>query len=124
MYSRKFLSTLVIVAFLGATGLHASADDGMDSLVIIGPAIAGVALLITLVAVIGTRSKEKPLAETPESNAYTTLPAQNAESPAIPMAEPRHPVSARAVNPSASRGASSFALICPQGSAGIAVACW
>jgi hypothetical protein len=124
MYSRKFLSTLVIVAFLGATELHAFADDGMDSLVIIGPAIAGVALLITLVAVIGTRSKEKPLAETPGSNAYAALPAQNAESPATPTAGPRYPVPAGAVNPSASRGASSFALICPQGSAGIAVACW
>jgi hypothetical protein len=124
MHIRKFMSALVIVAFLGATVLPVSADDAVDSLAIIGPAILGVALLITLVAVIGTRSKEKPQAETPGSNAYAALPAQSAETPALATAGPRHPVPAREVNPSAPRGASSFAMLCPQGSAGIAVACW
>ena len=80
MHKRKFLSVLVIVAFLGATVFPVSADDGTDALLIIGPAILGVALVITLIAVIGTRSKEKPQAETPGSNAYATLPAQSAES--------------------------------------------
>ena len=122
MYRRKFLSVLVIVAFLGATVFPVSADDGTDALLIIGPAILGVALVITLIAVIGTRSKEKPQAETPGSNAYATLPAQSAESTG--SAEPRHPLPAREVNASAPRGSTGFGILCQQGTAGVSVACW
>ena len=124
MHIRKFLSVLVIVVFLGATVFPVSADDGTDALLIIGPAILGGALLITLIAVIGTRSKEKPLAETPGSNAYATLPAQSAESTGLAMAEPRHPLPAREVNASARRGSPGFTMLCQQGTREITVACW
>lgn len=124
MPMRKCLSVLVLVAFLGTVACPVVADDGTDALLIIGPAILGGALLITLIAVIGTRSKEKPLAETPGGKAPASLPAQRAENTDLAMAEPRHSLSVREGHASARRPSPGFGILCQQGSGEIAVACW
>jgi len=124
MNIRKLMSVFVIVAFLGVAVLPVSANDTTDALVIIGPAILGVALLITLVAVVGTRSKEKQQAEIPGSTGYAARPGQPAEPAAGAVLEPRHPMPAHEGTPSTPRSSTGFAMLCPQGPAGIAVACW
>ncbi len=124
MHIRKFLGVLVIVTFLGATVCPVAADSGTDALFIIGPAILGTALLITLIAVVGTRSKEKTLTEAPGSQPYATLPAQSAESTDLAMAAPRHSPPAREGSVSAARSATGFGMLCRQGTGEIAVACW
>lgn len=124
MHIRKLLGVLVLVTFLGATVSPVAADGGTDALFIIGPAILGTALVITLVAVIGTRSKEKKLTEAPGSQPYATLPAPSAESADLSMTAPRHALPAREGYASAPRSSSGFGMLCRQGTGEIAVACW
>ena len=119
MHIRHTLRVLVLVIFLGATVLPAFAGDGTDALLIVGPAVLGTALVITVIAVLGTRSKEKPVVETPGSHGYAALPGSRAENLLPPPDAPHH--ASRSRTP---RGSTGFAMLCQQGSVELTVACW